>query len=50
MSAAGFAPSTLGMYEAHGTGTTVGDRAELETITTVMRADRLRQRRAPWVP
>jgi acyl transferase domain-containing protein/NAD(P)H-dependent flavin oxidoreductase YrpB (nitropropane dioxygenase family) len=30
--AAGFSPSTIGLYEAHGTGTPVGDRAELETI------------------
>jgi acyl transferase domain-containing protein/acyl carrier protein len=33
---AGFAPSTLGLYEAHGTGTAVGDRAELETLVTTM--------------
>jgi len=31
---AGFSPSTLGLYEAHGTGTVAGDRAELETITS----------------
>ncbi len=29
---AGFSPNTLGLYEAHGTGTAVGDRAEAETI------------------
>src|SRR5687768_17859800 len=28
---AGFTPDTVGLMEAHGTGTTVGDRAELET-------------------
>ncbi len=33
---AGFSPSTLGMYEAHGTGTAAGDKAELETITTTL--------------
>jgi len=35
---AGFAPSTLGMIEAHGTGTAVGDRAEAETVVTTLRA------------
>lgn len=29
---AGFSPNSLGLYEAHGTGTAAGDRAELETI------------------
>lgn len=29
---AGFSPRTLSLYEAHGTGTAAGDRAELETI------------------
>lgn len=29
---AGFSPSSLGLYEAHGTGTAAGDKAELETI------------------
>jgi acyl transferase domain-containing protein/NAD(P)H-dependent flavin oxidoreductase YrpB (nitropropane dioxygenase family)/NAD(P)-dependent dehydrogenase (short-subunit alcohol dehydrogenase family) len=29
--------STLGLYEAHATGTAVGDRAELETITSALR-------------
>ncbi|TCP63426.1 polyketide-type polyunsaturated fatty acid synthase PfaA [Rhodovulum bhavnagarense] len=33
---AGFAPSTIQLYEAHGTGTVAGDRAELETITEVL--------------
>jgi acyl transferase domain-containing protein/NAD(P)H-dependent flavin oxidoreductase YrpB (nitropropane dioxygenase family)/NAD(P)-dependent dehydrogenase (short-subunit alcohol dehydrogenase family) len=30
---AGFSPSTVGLYEAHGTGTVAGDRAELASIT-----------------
>ncbi len=29
---AGFSPATLGLIEAHGTGTSVGDRAEAQTI------------------
>ncbi|MDP3858230.1 MAG: SDR family NAD(P)-dependent oxidoreductase [Stagnimonas sp.] len=29
---AGFAPASLGLIEAHGTGTAVGDRAEAQTI------------------
>lgn len=33
---AGFPPSTLSLYEAHGTGTAVGDRAELETLVTTL--------------
>lgn len=33
---AGFSPRTLGLYEAHGTGTAAGDRAELETIVTAL--------------
>lgn len=33
---AGFSPRTLGLYEAHGTGTVAGDRAELETITSTL--------------
>jgi acyl transferase domain-containing protein/NAD(P)H-dependent flavin oxidoreductase YrpB (nitropropane dioxygenase family)/NAD(P)-dependent dehydrogenase (short-subunit alcohol dehydrogenase family) len=32
----GINPNTLGLVEAHGTGTAVGDRAELETVTTVL--------------
>ena len=35
---AGFSPNTLGMYEAHGTGTVAGDRAELETTLTTLKA------------
>ena len=29
---AGFSPATVGLFEAHGTGTAAGDRAELETV------------------
>jgi acyl transferase domain-containing protein/NAD(P)H-dependent flavin oxidoreductase YrpB (nitropropane dioxygenase family)/NAD(P)-dependent dehydrogenase (short-subunit alcohol dehydrogenase family) len=29
-------PRTIGLYEAHGTGTIAGDRAELETINTIL--------------
>ena len=36
---AGFSPSTLGLYEAHGTGTVAGDRAELETIINILNCD-----------
>jgi acyl transferase domain-containing protein/NAD(P)H-dependent flavin oxidoreductase YrpB (nitropropane dioxygenase family)/acyl carrier protein len=36
---AGFSPKTLGLYEAHGTGTVAGDRAELETIVSTLKAD-----------
>ncbi len=35
---AGFPISRIGLYEAHGTGTQVGDRAELETITSELLA------------
>jgi acyl transferase domain-containing protein/NAD(P)H-dependent flavin oxidoreductase YrpB (nitropropane dioxygenase family) len=35
---AGFSPSTIGLYEAHGPGTAVGDRAELETIVGALQA------------
>lgn len=35
---AGLSPSTLGLIEAHGTGTPVGDRAETETITRTLAA------------
>ncbi|MDB5986698.1 MAG: putative modular polyketide synthase [Nevskia sp.] len=36
---AGFSPATLGMAEAHGTGTPVGDRAEAKTITETLAAE-----------
>jgi len=34
---AGFSPKTMGLYEAHGTGTVAGDRTELETISSLLR-------------
>lgn len=33
---AGVSPSSIGLYEAHGTGTVLGDAAELSTITAVL--------------
>ncbi|HEY9604047.1 MAG TPA: beta-ketoacyl synthase N-terminal-like domain-containing protein [Allocoleopsis sp.] len=36
---AGFSPKTLGLYEAHGTGTVAGDRAEIETIVSTLKSD-----------
>ncbi|MDM4769636.1 type I polyketide synthase [Solimonas sp. SE-A11] len=36
---AGFSPATLGLIEAHGTGTAVGDRAEAATITRALAAE-----------
>jgi acyl transferase domain-containing protein/NAD(P)H-dependent flavin oxidoreductase YrpB (nitropropane dioxygenase family)/NAD(P)-dependent dehydrogenase (short-subunit alcohol dehydrogenase family) len=36
---AGVRPSSIGYYEAHGTGTAVGDRAEAETVVSVMAGD-----------
>ena len=33
---AGVSSSTLGFYEAHGTGTVVGDRAELESFSSLL--------------
>ncbi|MEM7740712.1 MAG: SDR family NAD(P)-dependent oxidoreductase, partial [Pseudomonadota bacterium] len=33
---AGYSPSTVGLFEAHGTGTAAGDEAELETLTTIL--------------
>lgn len=33
---AGCSPAAIGLYEAHGTGTPVGDRAELETVVAVL--------------
>ena len=34
---AGFGPDTVGLFEAHGTGTVAGDTAELESTTTLLR-------------
>ncbi len=36
---AGFGPATIGLYEAHGTGTPVGDEAEIETIVRALTED-----------
>lgn len=33
---AGFAPGSVQLFEAHGTGTVAGDRAELETVSAVL--------------
>ncbi|HEX5368451.1 MAG TPA: SDR family NAD(P)-dependent oxidoreductase, partial [Dehalococcoidia bacterium] len=33
---AGFSPATVGLFEAHGTGTAAGDRSELESLTTLL--------------
>ena len=33
---AGISPTTVGLFEAHGTGTVVGDRAEALALTTVL--------------
>lgn len=33
---AGYSPATVGCWEAHGTGTVAGDRAELETLGTLL--------------
>jgi acyl transferase domain-containing protein/NAD(P)H-dependent flavin oxidoreductase YrpB (nitropropane dioxygenase family)/NAD(P)-dependent dehydrogenase (short-subunit alcohol dehydrogenase family)/acyl carrier protein len=32
---AGFSPATVGLIEAHGTGTIVGDQSEVESLTTM---------------
>lgn len=34
---AGFSPATVGLFEAHGTGTVAGDTAELESTGTLLR-------------
>jgi len=33
---AGYSPATVGLFEAHGTGTVAGDTAELETVTRML--------------
>lgn len=43
---AGFGPSTVGLFEAHGTGTVAGDTAELESTTRLMREEGAAPRRA----
>ncbi|MEP9411408.1 MAG: SDR family NAD(P)-dependent oxidoreductase [Candidatus Brocadia sp.] len=35
---AGFSPTTVGLIEAHGTGTAAGDRAEIETLKRIFEA------------
>ena len=36
---AGFSPRTVGLFEAHGTGTVAGDTAELESTSQLIKAD-----------
>ncbi len=36
---AGFAPRSVGLFEAHGTGTVAGDTAELESTSRLLRED-----------
>ena len=36
---AGFSPATVGLIEAHGTGTVAGDMAEVETLKTVFQEE-----------
>jgi len=43
---AGFGPSTVGLFEAHGTGTVAGDTAELESTTRLMREEGVAPRQA----
>jgi len=33
---AGFSPATVGLFEAHGTGTVAGDQAEIESLTALL--------------
>jgi acyl transferase domain-containing protein/NAD(P)H-dependent flavin oxidoreductase YrpB (nitropropane dioxygenase family)/NAD(P)-dependent dehydrogenase (short-subunit alcohol dehydrogenase family)/acyl carrier protein len=33
---AGFSPATVGLFEAHGTGTVAGDQAEISSMTTLL--------------
>ncbi len=43
---AGFGPSTVGLFEAHGTGTVVGDTSELESTTRLMQEEGTAPRQA----
>jgi 3-oxoacyl-(acyl-carrier-protein) synthase/NAD(P)H-dependent flavin oxidoreductase YrpB (nitropropane dioxygenase family) len=46
---AGFGPDTVGLFEAHGTGTVAGDTAELESTTSLVKEageDPIKQRSA----
>lgn len=36
---AGFSPATVGLFEAHGTGTVAGDLAEAQSLTRVLEAE-----------
>ncbi len=43
---AGFGPASVGLFEAHGTGTVVGDTAELESTTRLMKEEGAAPRQA----
>ena len=43
---AGYDPSTVELFEAHGTGTVAGDRAELDTVTEVLKTSGARPKSA----
>lgn len=43
---AGFGPSTVGLFEAHGTGTVAGDTAELESTTRLIQEEGAHPRQA----
>lgn len=43
---AGFGPATVGLFEAHGTGTVAGDTAELESTTRLMQEEGVAPRQA----
>ncbi len=43
---AGFGPGTVGLFEAHGTGTVAGDTAELESTTSLVKEDGGKPRQA----
>ena len=43
---AGFGPASVGLFEAHGTGTVVGDTAELQSTTLLVSEDGGRPRQA----
>lgn len=43
---AGFGPATVGLFEAHGTGTVAGDTAELESTSRLIREEGARPRQA----
>ena len=43
---AGFGPDTVGLFEAHGTGTVVGDTAELESTSSLLREAGCKQHEA----